>query len=67
MAFKMFNKGLVQQLKGLTRILIVSSHLQLLKHTDMIVVLSKDGELEKCGTFDEVYGDNSDDASRRNA
>ena len=63
-AYKMFNKGLLNHLKGFTRILIVSSHVQLLEHTDMIIVLSQNGELEKVGTFDEVCNtvnnDNSD-------
>ena len=45
-AHKMFTKGLLNQGKGLTRILVVSSHMHLLEKADMIISMSKNGQMK---------------------
>ena len=54
-AHKMFTRGLLDQGKGLTRILVVSSHMHLLEKADMIISLSKNGQMKDSGTFKEIF------------
>ena len=48
-------RGLLDQGKDLTRILVVSSHMHLLEKADMIISLSKNGQMKDSGTFKEIF------------
>lgn len=53
-ANRMFNSGLVKDLKKSTRVIVVSSHLELLRNVDQIIILGKQGNIRATGKWNEL-------------